>query len=119
MQAELNRWRVRRRIALLAEGVEDLDAAEARELAGVGDLRSEVRACWVVIDQHWVIRLLAVVPRGGTLQGETGYDTGDQRGLGTPDEEVLAVGVEEDVADHARVEERDLHVVPGVAVQST
>ena len=43
-------------------------------------------------------------------------DLGDERSLGAVDAEVLAVGVEEDGAGDARVEELDLHVVPVLAI---
>src|SRR5579859_1975150 len=115
-QTELDRRRIRARRAYRTEWVDDRRAVAAEGVAGVRDLLAEVRARRVVVEQDRRIRLSALVPGCRSLQRQLVRDPAQQRGLDTLDEEVLAVAIEENVADHARVEEGDLDVVPVLAI---
>src|SRR4029077_7792307 len=116
-QAELQRWCVGARGTKSAIRVDDR-RADLERRAGLGDRLAKIRRNRIVVDQYRRIRLSPpVIPGCRPLQGEPGQDAGHERGLDTLDEEVLAVGVEEDIAGHAGVKEGDLDVVPGLAVQ--
>jgi len=72
---------------------------------------ADVRTRRVVIDQGRRIGLHALVPRDRALQCQAARRAPDQRGLDAANAEVLSVGVVEQIADHAGIEERDLNVV--------
>src|SRR5665213_780671 len=110
-QTELNRRRIGARGADRAVRVGDRRATAARGIAGLSDRLAEARA-GEVADQRRRIRLPALIPGGRTLQRQFVGDAGHQRGLDTLDQEILTVGVVENVADQAGIEERDLDVVP-------
>src|SRR5882757_7340383 len=116
-QAELNRRRIGARGTGRAEGIGDRRAIGAEGVASLLDWLAEIRALGIVVEQNWRIRLPALVPGCRTLQCQPSHDPASQRRLETLDEEVLAVGVEENVADHTRIEEGDLDVVPVFPVQ--
>src|SRR6185437_6962536 len=114
-QAELHGRRVGAGGADRPEGVRYRDAS-----AGAADLRDRLteirRVRGVVVDQGRGVGLAALVPVSRALHGEPGHDAGHEGGLDALDEEVLTVGVVEDIADHAGIEELDLHVGPLVVI---
>src|SRR5450755_4361340 len=114
--AELNRRRIGTGGTDRAERTGDLRATGTGSAADLRNRLAVVRAGGVVVGQHWLIRLHALVPGDGTLQCQPADDPADQRGLDTPDPKVLAIGVKENVAGHTGVEEGDLDVVPVLLV---
>src|SRR5258708_5162042 len=119
MKAELYGRRIGGRAADGAVRVGDRRAAgdhAGGDGAGVRDRLAEIAAGdvvrGIVVDQHRRIGLLALVPGRRTPQRQPARDPGHQGGLYTPDAKVLTVGVVENIADHTRIEERDLYVVP-------
>src|ERR1700721_3995742 len=111
-QTELNRRRIGARGADRAERVGDRRAIAAEAVAGIRNRLAEARASPIVVEQNRGIRLPALVPGCRSLQRQPIHDPGHQRALHTLDEELLPVGVEENVADHTGVEEGDLEVAP-------
>src|SRR6266436_2613723 len=104
-QAELHRWRIGARGADRAEGVGDGGTIGTEGIAGVRDRLPEARARWIVVEQNGRVRLPALVPGRRTLECQPCHDPGYQGGLNPLDEEVLTVGIEENIADDTRVEE--------------
>ena len=84
--------------------------------AHLRDRLAVVRARGVVVDQRGRVLLPALVPGPRVLQRQAAHHSGHQRGLDALDEEILTVGVVEEIADHPGVEELDLHVIPVLAV---
>src|ERR1700686_3342186 len=101
-QAELDRRRIRARGADRADRVGDRRATETEGIAGIRDLLAEVRARWIVVEQNRRIRLPALVPGRRTLQRQLAGDPAHQRRLDSLDDEILAVGVIENVSRHTR-----------------
>src|ERR1700688_3446412 len=118
-QAELNRRRIGARRADRSEWIGDRIAIEDEAIAAKSDLLAEVRARWIVVEQNRRIRLPALVPGCRTLERQLAGDPAHQRRLDTLDDEILAVGVIENVSRHTRVEKGDLHVVPVLPIHGS
>src|ERR1700719_4223189 len=99
-QAELNGRRIGAGRADRAVRVGDRKAIFARAVADFRDWLPEVTALRIVVDQLRRIRLSALVPGSCRLHRQPVDDPGYQRRLDTLDEEILTVGVVENVADH-------------------
>src|ERR1700722_16943836 len=123
MKAELYGRRIGGRAADRAVRVGDRRAAgdhAGGNGAGLRDGLAEIAAGdvvrGIVVEQRGRIRLLALVPGRSTPQRQSARDPGHQGGLDAPDAKVLTVGVVENIADHTRIEERNLYVVPVLLV---
>src|SRR6202044_3904032 len=115
-QAELDWRRIRRGRSDRTERIHDGRAIAAGGVALLRDGFTEIGTRRVVVDQRRRIRLPGLIPRGGRLNGEsTGY-ADDHRGFEALDQEILSIGIEEQVAQQTGIEERDLHIVPVLAV---
>src|SRR5438876_3775481 len=120
-EAELNGRRIGARAADRAVGVAaalaERYAVRPARVAHLRDRLAEVPAGRIQVDQRRGVLLLALIPGGRPLERQSRHYAGHERSLHALDDEVLAVGVEEDVAGHFGVEESDLDVVPGLPIQ--
>src|SRR4051794_10714636 len=114
-QAELDRRRVGAGRAGRAEGIGHRSAGVGRRAVRC-DRLAEPRAVRIVVDQGRGVGLPAVVPGTCRLQRQPRNDARNERSLDSLDIEILAVGVVENVADQAGVEEGHLDIVPGLLV---
>src|SRR5207253_5011397 len=111
-EAELKRRCIGARAADRAVGVAaalaERYAVRPARVAHLRDRVAKVTAGRIQVDQPRGVLLLALVPGGRPLQRQSGHYAAHERSLHALDDEVLAVGVEEDVAGHLGVEESDL-----------
>ena len=83
----------------------------------MGDRIAKIDAVGIVGDECRRVCLAALVPGRACLQHEAAEGTVYQRSLKSLEVEVLAIGVVEHIPNEARIEERNLHVVPLFLVQ--
>src|SRR5207237_10247004 len=120
-EAELNGRRIGARAADRAVGVAaalaERYAVRPARVAHLRDRVAKVTAGRIQVDQRRGVLLLALIPGGRPLERQSRHHAGYERSLHALDDEVLAVGVEEDVAGHLGVEESELDVVAGLPIQ--